>query len=93
MVTEPGAYQWSSARAHITGQDDALVKVKPLLELVGDWSECLGQGLSQGELETFHRHERIGRPLGSDGFISKIGSILNRDLFPKKAGRKKKLST
>jgi putative transposase len=30
-------WAWSSARAHISGQDDELATVSPLLELVPDW--------------------------------------------------------
>ena len=32
MVHAPEDYRWSSARAHLEGQDDQLVKVAPLLE-------------------------------------------------------------
>jgi hypothetical protein len=36
------------------------------------------------------RATSTGRPLGSEGFIKKLESILRRDLFPKKGGRPKR---
>jgi len=32
-------WPWSSARAHVRGEDDALVRVRPLLDLVPDWQQ------------------------------------------------------
>jgi putative transposase len=34
LVTDPGDYRWSSYNAHLTGKDDKLVKVGPLLQIV-----------------------------------------------------------
>ena len=48
-------YCWSSAQAHVEGCDDALVKVKPLLERVEDWKEFL----------RLPKDEATGRAFGS----------------------------
>ena len=43
LVTDPIAYPWSSARAHIEKRDDVPVRVSPLLELIADYEpvrEC-----------------------------------------------------
>jgi len=48
MVVRPDEYKWSSARAHMLGQDDILVKAGRLLGEVGDWPEYL---LSQNEMK------------------------------------------
>ena len=37
LVTSPSDYRWSSARAHLKGNDDLLVKVAPMLALARDW--------------------------------------------------------
>lgn len=37
LTKEAEKYPWSSAAAHISGRDDRLVKVEPLLEIVKDW--------------------------------------------------------
>jgi putative transposase len=89
LVKDPAAYPWSSAAAHTSGTDDALVKVKPLLEMVGNWRDLLLSGVSEQEIEQIRRHERTGRPLGSDGFVGKLEGALGRILHPQKPGRKR----
>jgi putative transposase len=37
LVENPWDYQWSSASAHLSGKDDNLVKVSPLLQIAGNW--------------------------------------------------------
>jgi len=63
-------YRWSSARAHLQGEDDILVKVEPLLKIIQDWQELLSGDLPEEEYETLCRYERTGRPLGSGDFIT-----------------------
>jgi len=60
IVKRPEEYQWSSARAHLDGEDDILVKVEPLLEIVPDWQELLKCDLSEEEYKTLRLHERTG---------------------------------
>ncbi|MBU0638071.1 MAG: hypothetical protein KKB50_04340 [Planctomycetes bacterium] len=49
------------------------------------------RGLGPGGIgETLQRHERTGRPLGDDSFLTKLRDLLNRALKPKKPGRKPK---
>lgn len=43
LVDRPEVYQWNSAIAHLEGRDDELVKVSPLLDLVGHWREFLSK--------------------------------------------------
>jgi putative transposase len=86
----PWRWPWSSAAAHIAGQDDALVRVKPLLERAGDWREFLNEGLEVDEAEVFRRHERTGRPLGEASFLERIEKAVGRVVRPKKAGRRPK---
>ncbi|MBF0632719.1 MAG: transposase [Magnetococcales bacterium] len=45
LTALPEEYPWSSARAHLSGQDDRLVKTKPMLELIPDWSLFLANRL------------------------------------------------
>jgi putative transposase len=92
LVRAPDAWRWSSARAHLAGRDDGLVSVAPLLECFGDWTEFLAGGLSDNEAGLLRRHSRNGRPLGSDEFVSRLESLLDRILKPKKRGRKRKQS-
>jgi putative transposase len=90
LVEEPELYPWSSAAAHVKGVDDALVKVAPLLGLVNDWRSLLQSGMTDHEAVLIRRHERTGRPLGEEGFVSRLESRLGRVLHPLKPGRKRK---
>jgi len=82
-------YPWSSARAHLAGRDDGLVKAAPLLALVDDWAGFLGAGPDAAEAETLRRHARSGRPLGGDGFVTALEARLRRELAPRKRGPKR----
>ena len=88
LVRKPWRYRWSSAAAHLAGKDERLVRVRPLLEMCRDWREFLAEGLSPEEAETFRRHERTGRPLGSEGFVARLEKALGRVLRPRKRGPK-----
>ena len=90
LVSIPEEYPWSSARAHIKGENDDLVKVKPLLRMVDDWQQFLSVDVSDEEYELLQRHERTGRPLGSKNFIERLENKLSRILTPQKGGRPKK---
>jgi len=43
-----------------------------------------------GDTFSGQHHERTGRPLGGEGFVTKLEALLNRVLKPKKPGRKPK---
>ncbi len=83
-------WRWSSARAHLSGRDDALVQVAPLLELVPDWPGLLSAGIADDDLEAIRGHARTGRPLGGAVFLERLETRLGRPLRPGKRGRKPK---
>ena len=89
MVQRAEEYPWSSAKAHLQGEDDILVKANPLLQMVPDWAEFLTSQSSQEECETLRRHERTGRPLGSESFLDQLESITSRSFKKQKPGPKK----
>ena len=89
-------WPWSSARAHLRGDDEELVRVRPMLDLIPDWASYLtdadadpNPGPDHGA-DHFHRHARTGRPLGSDAFIDALETRLGRALRPQKPGPKPK---
>ena len=88
LVVDPATYPWSSAAAHLRGEDDGLVTVRPLLELVPAWRTLLASGLPQAEIPQLERHERTGRPLGSAAFVAGLEQRLARALLPRKPGPK-----
>ena len=89
IVERPEEYPWSSAQSHLLAQDDKLVKVEPLLAMVGNWRDFLTLS-SEDEMSMFRKHERSGRPLGQEAFIDHIEALLGRTLRPQKPGPKRK---
>ena len=79
---------WSSAKAHLKGSDDRLVKVKPLLAMVGDWKAFLRSAIAEEELRNLREHGRTGRPLGSSSFLDHLDSLVGRVLKRQKPGPK-----
>jgi len=86
------AVDWphSSARAHVAGRTDGLVRVSPAAKRIDDWKAFLGDDGPSTDLETLRRHGRVGRPLGSDSFVRKLERLAGRRLRPRKVGRKPK---
>lgn len=86
LVKQPEDYAFSSAKAHITGKDDALVKTFPLLQRISSWKDFLAVPVANETQLKLQKHERTGRPLGNDEFISNLEASTGRVLFPKKPG-------
>lgn len=89
LVAHPADYRWSSARAHLDEVDDGLTHVSPLLEIVGNWSDFLRLSSSE-ELRMLQRHEKNGRPLGTETFTEDLERELGRVLRPQSPGPKKR---
>ncbi len=89
LVVAPSAYRWSSARAHLKGKDDGLVRVRPLLEMAGSWRRLLTSAVSEEELHEFREHERTGRVLGDEDFQQRLERQLGRVLRRQKPGPKR----
>jgi len=88
LVARAQDWAWSSARAHLAGCDDGLVRVAPLLNRIGcvdDWFEADTDGASFAALRAA---ETSGRPLGDDDFVTRIGQKLGRSLQRHKPGRR-----
>jgi putative transposase len=88
LVDGPRAYRWSSARAHLKKTDDALVRVRPLLELAGNWRRLLARATREEKLQVFREHERTGRVLGDEEFQCRLEKKLHRVLRRQKPGPK-----
>ena len=88
LVAHARQWRWSSARAHLSGRDDGLVNVGPLLAMVGDWKAFLRSAVGEGELRALREHGRTGRPLGSSAFLDRLERLVGRVLRPQKPGPK-----
>ena len=90
LCAHPEDWPWSSARAHLTGKDDVLVRVAPMLDLIPGWRGYLYGSPDESLADKIHAHTRTGRPLGTDAFVSELEARLARALRPQKRGPKPK---
>jgi putative transposase len=88
LVDRARDWRWSSARAHLAGRDDGLVRVRPLLDLAPDWAKFLRAGLGDEDREAIRACERTGRPLGSGKFVAGLERRLKRQLARRRPGPK-----
>ena len=82
-------WEWSSARAHFSAADDALVIVAPMLERIRDWAAYLSESDTKKEA-LLAKHTRTGRPLGCDHFIEGLEKICGVTLLRNRPGPKRK---
>ena len=90
LVRRARDWRWSSARAHLAGKDDGLVRTAPLLKRAGDWRAFLADTLDEETLDALRRHGRTGRPLGSARYLDRLETRLGRPVRPGKRGPKPK---
>jgi putative transposase len=88
LVNTPRQYRWSSAAAHQRGKDDALVRVRPLLQLAPEWRRLLTRVVREEDLKVLGAHEHTGRPLGDEAFLAALEQNLGRTLRRQKPGPK-----
>ncbi|WP_293373491.1 transposase [Nevskia sp.] len=87
LVRKAADWPSSSARAHLSGVDDELVKVKPLLDRITNFTEFLdstGPPLASAALE---RGLSVGRPLMDAEALKHLEVELGRSILPAKRGR------
>jgi len=90
LVARAEDWPWSSARAHLAGRDDVLVRVAPLVRCMGRFSDLVAAEPNAAAIARLRAAETIGRPVGSDEFITTLERQLGRPLRPQRPGRKTK---
>jgi putative transposase len=90
LVERAEDYPWSSAKAHLLGNTDEILTDFWLMTEIDDWGAYLRENDREEDIIKFRKHEKTGRPLGNEAFISKIEKITGRILRPMKPGRPKK---
>jgi putative transposase len=89
LVARASDWPWSSARAHIAGQDTPDVTVAPALTRILDFAAFLSTDEVDGERwETVLKAEQIGRPVGAKPWLEQMERQLGRTLTPQRRGRK-----
>lgn len=93
LVRQAELWLWSSARAHLAGQDDTgLLDMKPWRAAFTpqEWRAVLESGEDPEESEQLRRSTRTGRPLGGAEFVEELERRLGRMLRPRRPGPKPK---
>lgn len=88
LCESAGQWPWSSARAHLRGQDDDLVRAKPMLDRISDWRVYLSNEIENRQTDSIRRHTRTGRPLGTAEFVHNLEQVTGKPLALKRPGRK-----
>ena len=93
LAARPEDRPWSSARADLSLAPEKktaadLILTSDLPDMIGDWRRFLDSGIAPELTDLIRRHERTGRPLGSDGFLKELEQQLGRRLRKRKPGPK-----
>jgi putative transposase len=88
LAARPQDWAWSSARAHLAGQDDGVVAVGPVLERVANFAEFIAEPVDEAVFAPLRLSETTGRPLGGADWVKGLEASSGRSLAPKKRGRK-----
>ena len=93
IVRPAWKYEWSSAEAHISGEDSTgLLNLSYWRQISAqvDWRQALEKVQSKEMVGRIRLNTHTGRPLAGDSFISKLEKVLNKRLRPLPIGRPKK---
>jgi putative transposase len=88
LVSRAEDWPWSSARAHLAGEDDELATVTPLRALVPDFAALLAAPADPETTARIERGPTIGRPMGAPEWMALLERRLGRPLAPRKPGPK-----
>lgn len=82
------SWPWSSVHAHLKGEDDGLVNVRPVLERVPQFAELIATDGDDAGFAALRASESTGRPLGTADFIAGLERVLGRPIARRAPGRK-----
>ena len=80
-------WAWSSVRAHLAGEDDSLVSVRPVLDRWPTRRDLLLEDC-ETKSTSLREAEGIGRPLGTGDFLTELERRLGRSIARRAPGRK-----
>jgi REP-associated tyrosine transposase len=92
LVSRAGDWPWSSARAHLAGEDDALATLAPLRALIPDFAPLRAAPADPATAARIERAPTIGRPLGAPEWITALERRLGRSRAPGKPGPKPRVT-
>ncbi|MDI6732685.1 MAG: transposase [Planctomycetota bacterium] len=91
MVRQEEDYPYSSARAHVLDVPDKILGEQLFdKEEKNDYIEFLKEEPAEKEINTIRKATKIGRPLGDENFIIKIGKLLGRHFLKTAPAKQRK---
>jgi putative transposase len=79
IVSRAEDWVWSSVRAHLAGEDDSLVSVRPVLDRWPNFRDLLLEDYEE-DFTSLRKTEGIGRPLGTAEFVTEFERRLGRPI-------------
>ncbi len=89
LVVRAEDWPWSSVRAHLSGQDDGVVRVAPVLERVECFADLIAGDPDDAAFGALRAAEKIGRPLANKDFIDSLERMLGKAVARRAPGRRK----
>ena len=89
LATRARDWPWSSVRAHLAGEDDVLVKVRPVLDRQPRFADLI-DARNDDDPQLFRAlrlAEMSGRPAGAADFVAALERRLGRTITPRPRGR------
>lgn len=90
LVKDPEDWRWSSIHVHLGKAEDGITSIDAVKARVDDFNAFINQAFNDDLFTPLRKSEIIGRPLGSDRFLSGLESQLGRTVKPGKRGPKVK---
>ena len=85
LVARAEDWAWSSVRVHLSGVDDELAVVRPVLDRVEEFAALLAEGGEAG-YAGLRASEGSGRPVGNAAFIADLERLLGRPITRRPPG-------
>ena len=91
IVKRPEDYPYSSAKAHVLGRKDPLLK-EPLFDQtqLNEYRSFIRSGEDKKIIEEIRKQTRLGKPLGDGEFLKTLSENLGRSLSFRPKGRPRK---
>jgi len=81
-------WRWSSVHTHLSGRDDGLVTVRPVLDRVDRFADLIATDPDDPAFAALRSAETTGRALGSSDFVADLERRLGRPIARRAPGRK-----
>ncbi len=92
IVKRAEDYRYSSAKAHLLGARDALLR-ESLFDRseLKEYKKFMRIGEEEGVLEEIRRQTRLGKPLGGEGFLDALSKKFGCSFVFRPKGRPRKV--